>query len=113
MVRELLQVLLLLSHAVPKLEELLLLALLDGIVLVGALALLEGVAELRSLVQVGSVKTLHSETEQIANSHLTASLGRGTGITSSQESGTGNKSRAGRQGARAGELGEGSAHHFA
>jgi cell division ATPase FtsA len=43
-VRKLLQVVLLLSELLPELQQLLLLALLDRVVLVGALALLEGVA---------------------------------------------------------------------
>jgi hypothetical protein len=43
-IRELLQVRLLLGQLLLELEELLLLALADGVVLVGLLALLEGVA---------------------------------------------------------------------
>ena len=47
MVRELLQVRLLLGQLLLELEELFLLAQADGVVLVGLLALLEGISEIK------------------------------------------------------------------
>jgi len=86
-VRHLLEVFLVLGEAGLELEELLLLALLDGKVLAGALAPLEGVS-------------------------LTTGLGRSSGVTLGHHASAGHEGRTGRQEARTSKLGDGCAQHF-
>jgi len=78
-VSELLQVILLLSNLLPQLEELLLLALLDGVVLRGTLAALKGItSRFRFSISVGTTAEVASP--QVARARQQVGQDRREGI---------------------------------
>lgn len=124
-VGQLLQVSLLLVELLLEFEEPLLLALANGVVLVGALAALEGVTvseawlACRPIVSLVSLLS-HSSTRRLRSplapgggkydSPLTSGLGRSTRLAGHCSCGGGEGGSG--EGARAGKLGEGGAKHF-